>query len=188
MWNLHTINWRTTMAWYAILSSKEVLICGLKNPWEQAPKPEGKFNNPASFIACHSPIQRGGNNSLYVHTDLLQTLNVQVTVINKKFEIKLKSSSSSIMIKHEGKQSRFFSRMSRSQELPINILRVSNFVLEVLRKEGTEKGIKQVIPSGRGIVNRNKVVFHTLPWQSSYWNWKIVTQREDGRFFFSPHR
>lgn len=167
---------------------KRSLNMWLKEPLRAGTKTWGEIHNPASFMACHSPIQRGGNNSLYVRTDLLQTLNVQVTVINKKFEIKLKSSSSSIMIKHEGKQSRFFSRMSRSQELPINILRVSNFVLEVLRKEGTEKGIKQVIPSGRGIVNSNKVVFHTLPWQSSYWNWKIVTQREDGRFFFSPHK
>lgn len=82
---------------------KEVLICALKNPWEQALKPEGKFNHLAYFSACHSPIQRGGNNSLYVHTDLLQTLNVQVTVIIKKFEIKLKSSFSSIMIKHQSK-------------------------------------------------------------------------------------
>lgn len=77
-----------------------------------------------------------------MHTDLLQTLNAQAIVINQKFEIKLRSSFSLIMIKHQSKQSRFFSRISKSQELPINILRVSNFVLEVLGKEGKEKGIK----------------------------------------------
>lgn len=63
------------------------------------------------------------------------------------------------MIKRHSKQSRFFSRMSRCQELPINILRESNFALEVLRKEETKKGIKQMIPSGRGIVTIKKLCF-----------------------------
>lgn len=92
IWNLHNMDWGTTMPQYAILSSKKHLIWCLKTPWELALKPEGKYSIISSLSA---PIilqcKRGGNKSLYVHTDLLQLLNVQAIVINQKFKIKQKA-------------------------------------------------------------------------------------------------
>lgn len=84
---------------------KKVLISGLKPPWEQALKSEGKYSTTSLLLAPIIPqCERARNKSLYVHTDLQQPLDVQATVINQKFKInKLKSSFSSIMMRDQSK-------------------------------------------------------------------------------------
>ena len=162
---------------------KKVLIWCLKNPWELALKPEEKYS---VTLLLSTPIilqcKRGGNKSLYVHTDLLQPLNVLAIVINQKFKIKQKPPFLQLRLKIKASGLAFQQNLQVSR-LTIQYTKSVQFCFGDFGG-GREEGRKWMIPSARWVVNRSKGAFHTLPWQSSYWNWKIVTQREDKREFY----
>lgn len=150
-----------------------------KNRWEVALKPEGKYSIPI-VRAYHSPVQER-RKRISIRARSPPTA-LQANVINRKIKIKQKAPFSLIMIKDQSKWISFLAEPPGLKtynpiywQCPILFWRFGG-------RKGRRK--KKNDPIGQ---------VGSKPWQSgvahitmtmNYWNWKIVTRREDKRVFF----